>query len=720
MSVQDYKEGLISSDNDVHHVGTDVQQSGPGTQATQDVPRKGFRDITVIQTNDMMGGDEEIKLTSEYYWPQSKRRKKKQQKERQKYDDCAVCIRRIVHRTPRGDMAGRTELVIQSKPLCAAFREIVGNTYDSIDINSTPIKIPAPFYELFFKRDIIRTYGSDSGPYENLRDEFKHLDDFISNDKLTVRNHQEYESLIGQNMISCETLWTLFPPNELLIRNDGEAPECWICRDIAQDGLYWSISGVRLAFDGRKIGLTKERYPISFQGRVNGTMYISDLPLLPVRYFRGWNNMRKRLEKRGEKFKGIMRKDLDGHTYRHYQGPLWGIYGVSSAPTSKINQRVVVDYKGYLDYHVHEVVRLEDQGPIRRSKSKTVDSDSDSEDDDTGDPSDTASPEEGDENSDEDVFTQLLNRVSERYDMRGGKEEDLLLLCPARIPAYALKAKEWGWVLLDELQEVCSSSDAFDSLQVDADTKSLIKSLVHGHSVQTDDFDDVIPGKGKGLVLLLGGNPGIGKTLTAESISELHGRPLYNVSAGELSVNVTNVEKGLQKIFHLGKRWNAIILLDEADVVMSKRSNTDLERNAIVAVWLRMLDYFEGVLFLTSNLTENLDTAFLSRIHLRIDLPDLTNEDRSAIWKNILKFNTKTTQESSWTPEMLAALGKLNVNGREIKNLLVTANRHACSFGESLSLKYLYDVVKVELSRLENIREVLSELERLLPTNETT
>lgn len=68
-----------------------------------------------------------------------------------------------------------------------------------------------------------------------------------------------------------------------------------------------------------------------------------------------------------------------------------------------------------------------------------------------------------------------------------------------------------------------------------------------------------------------------------ESIAELYGYPLYSVSGGELSVNVTKVEEELKKIFALGKRWNAIVLLDEADVVMSKRSSKDLERNAIIA-----------------------------------------------------------------------------------------------------------------------------------------
>ena len=63
----------------------------------------------------------------------------------------------------------------------------------------------------------------------------------------------------------------------------------------------------------------------------------------------------------------------------------------------------------------------------------------------------------------------------------------------------------------------------------------------------------------------------------------MYGSPLYSVSGGELSVDVKKVEEKLTSVFELGKRWKAIVLLDEADVVMTKRTSSELERNAIVA-----------------------------------------------------------------------------------------------------------------------------------------
>lgn len=104
-----------------------------------------------------------------------------------------------------------------------------------------------------------------------------------------------------------------------------------------------------------------------------------------------------------------------------------------------------------------------------------------------------------------DAFSKLLFAVSEKYGIKDGMD-DLLLLCPARVPGYCLTTKEWGWMLIDELKRIESSDTAFNSLQIDYATKKLVKSLVLGHqSADSEDFDDMISGKGRGLVMLLNG-----------------------------------------------------------------------------------------------------------------------------------------------------------------------------------------------------------------------
>jgi AAA+ superfamily predicted ATPase len=114
------------------------------------------------------------------------------------------------------------------------------------------------------------------------------------------------------------------------------------------------------------------------------------------------------------------------------------------------------------------------------------------------------------------------------------------------------------------------------------------------------------------------GAPGVGKTSTVECIAELVAKPLYPITSGDLGSSAEAVEKNLKKHFTLANKWNCIMLLDEADAFLAKRKQYDLQRNSIVAVFLRMLDYFQGILFLTTNRMVEFDEAFKSRIHISL------------------------------------------------------------------------------------------------------
>jgi hypothetical protein len=92
---------------------------------------------------------------------------------------------------------------------------------------------------------------------------------------------------------------------------------------------------------------------------------------------------------------------------------------------------------------------------------------------------------------------------------------DELITSPAGIPAYSLRAKKWGFILIDGIKDITWHEESFDGLQLESSMKVAIRDLVAGHTSIGDDFDDLIKGKGKGLVFLLYGPPGSGKTMTA-------------------------------------------------------------------------------------------------------------------------------------------------------------------------------------------------------------
>lgn len=146
------------------------------------------------------------------------------------------------------------------------------------------------------------------------------------------------------------------------------------------------------------------------------------------------------------------------------------------------------------------------------------------------------------------------------------------------------------------MQDIKWDARAFDSLvlpHAQQDLKQLILAFADAHSEHLDGFDDIIQGKGRGVIMLLSGPPGVGKTLTAESVAEVMKVPLYVLSAGDLGTSPSKVEDSLKDILSIVPRWNAVLLLDEADVFMEARNATDLGRNELVSIFLRMLEYYE-------------------------------------------------------------------------------------------------------------------------------
>lgn len=174
--------------------------------------------------------------------------------------------------------------------------------------------------------------------------------------------------------------------------------------------------------------------------------------------------------------------------------------------------------------------------------------------------------------------------------------------------------------------------------------KELILGFTATQQLWRNSFDDVISGKGRGIIMLLSGPPGVGKTLTAESVAEEMKVPLYLLSAGELGHDNAMVEARLSTVFDMVTRWNAVLLLDESEIFLEERSLENLERNKLVCTFLRVLEYYEGIMFMTTNRVKTIDSAFQSRIHISLDYQELTMESRKQIWTNFLGQYNKTQE----------------------------------------------------------------------------
>jgi hypothetical protein len=264
-------------------------------------------------------------------------------------------------------------------------------------------------------------------------------------------------------------------------------------------------------------------------------------------------------------------------------------------------------------------------------------------------------------------------------------EEELLIASPV-VLGFAFSEKLWLEFSLSGIEEIKWNAEAFDSLVLPDRIKSNLKGLVSSHRFNAArTIDDVIQGKGKGLNVVLHGPPGVGKTLTGESIAEYLKCPLYAVSAGELGTSSGTLERDLNRIMDITHSWGAILLLDEADVFLEARQPHDIHRNSLVSVFLRLTEYYQGILFLTTNRVETFDEAFQSRIHMGIRYENLPPKARKKIWQHHIgkaeKMAKQENEEKGKSKETrlfkdvdFEELSKRNMNGRQVSTRLMLLN----------------------------------------------
>ncbi|RSH83922.1 hypothetical protein EHS25_005166 [Saitozyma podzolica] len=278
---------------------------------------------------------------------------------------------------------------------------------------------------------------------------------------------------------------------------------------------------------------------------------------------------------------------------------------------------------------------------------------------------------------------------------------DLYFLLPPSVHGFSFKAKRWGEFLVDNLSPIEWGENAFEHLVIPDEYRKVIRSLVDVHTgaLGSQVITDVVAGKGEGLILALHGRPGTGKTLTAEAVSDHLHTPLYIVSTGELGTTAAVLEKKLSEVLDLATAWKAVLLIDEADIFLEKRAVSHVERNALVGVFLRLLEYYNGVLILTTNRLEEFDEAFASRFSLTLPFPELNRKSRETLWLKVrlLILRCRPELDAAQTRKQfrLDELSCLEVNGRAIKQVIRTSQALALGDGQPLAMNHLRRVMSL-------------------------
>ncbi|KAK2614233.1 hypothetical protein N8I77_001079 [Diaporthe amygdali] len=671
-----------------------------------------------------------------------------------KYDGFCFHVRRTF------DWEGKykaTVVDVKSKALRECLQDVIGNIKGVSLVDETPKLDPNVLFLYLedlrkharqLKKQVKKPSASDKQErkkevkwLEEKRLHLKVLVKYIDKDYEHIKN--SLHPMLEHGLITFDLLWALWKPGTLAYTTTyGSHDEPRVFKvDTAEKhfhmskGEFYYVDGKYFEYDGKQFGYGRMMEEI---GEFRGAKKITSLSSYPLKYHKNEEQIRKDLIERGKKFAA-----LSGVHYKSHQGMAY-YKKKKSIIKVNVNGRVMIDPA------IHR--RINPNYPISLVRPKeqdilTEDEESDDEEgcciagsDSEDDGAQERDFEEGEEkvryvtkvikdnkgrmsivrmtkDEAEEMNKEKLSKVETQDDAiidgssdegkpQGSKktpewtDEEYLIASPV-VLGFSFGEKLWLEFTVSGVQDIRWNEHAYESLVLEKRTKETVKALVESHKYHAaESIDDVIQGKGKGLVSVLHGPPGTGKTLTAEGISELLKCPLYMVSAGELGTDSRVLEGELQRILDICHAWGAILLLDEADVFLEKRNMHDIHRNALVSIFLRQLEYFQGILFLTTNRVETFDDAFQSRIHIALRYDPLDLKAKKAIFKMFVeKARSQQKSDSApFTEEEYNTLARHDLNGRQIKNTVIRAQALAVNKGEPLSMVHVRQILDVQVN----------------------
>jgi len=186
---------------------------------------------------------------------------------------------------------------------------------------------------------------------------------------------------------------------------------------------------------------------------------------------------------------------------------------------------------------------------------------------------------------------------------------------------------------------------------------------------------------GRGIAVLMHGPPGTGKTLSAEAIASELNRPLLVASVPSLQSKwVGDTEKRLEALFTEARAQRAVLFLDEADSLLTRRGEAGASRHddSRVNVLLGLIERHNDLVLLATNRPEALDTALERRITYQVIFERPGAGARAAIWRGLLPTTVPTDDSLDFDQ-----LGReFALSGGQIKNAVLKAAFRAASNGE--------------------------------------
>ncbi|KAK8069907.1 P-loop containing nucleoside triphosphate hydrolase protein [Apiospora phragmitis] len=548
----------------------------------------------------------------------------------------------IVRHFSYADTAIDTRLYVNRAPLRQLVYDVIGNyPCESIDVKE--VQISAPYYCLFHYRQELEAVGVSR---------FENAGDDESLGQLTIllnwiKKHFELEIAAHERCvanqvkaIAFENLWTLFRPGTLVLAKMLNSPRGFRVRDHWDDDDY---------NDEGRAGLVLRAEFIDFDGDGLGTR---ELELFLPKYTGNRElselvTMPLNLMDDAAATRELLLKR--GRTMESYTGQHFLQYNGVGLKHERhgiqrihVSGRVMIDCKTFHKERPNDAFTVEELSP--------------------------QDEKEAERRAEKRAMRGYVADTTTMDEKEAPEQRPLsdkeAIIATSLVRGYAFTNKEFLEFSVENLSEIVWNIRCFDELVLEAGTKRTVQALVSMHSTRQSNFDDIVKGKGKAC----------------------------------------HLDRELARIMRMTSAWRAVLLIDEADVFLEQRSPHNMHRNAMVSVFLRLLEYFSGILFLTTNRVKFFDEAFKSRIHIPIRYTNLSQESRLQIWRNFLARIARSEGDEGSdeaakplvSEKELATLAEHDLNGRQIKNVIKAAESLAAFEGKPLNMEQLQEVTKIQ------------------------
>lgn len=254
------------------------------------------------------------------------------------------------------------------------------------------------------------------------------------------------------------------------------------------------------------------------------------------------------------------------------------------------------------------------------------------------------------------------------------------------MPGFDLERKSWGLFDIDEVEAIKFNENAWKHIVLDESSKNVIEGVVGAFDFSEEAVADE---EQTGLVILLHGPTGTGKTATVEAIAEHFKRPLYSLSVYSLPLDTILLVDTLTSRLDAARSWNAIVLIEAGDILMqTQRHEPLMDDHVRISTILEFFEQHRCIVFVTAKTT---CTAYMSHFAMTIQYPELDCDSRQTMWSNMLSGEANNISRRD-----IEELSRVAVNGRAMRNIHTTAKALARSSKQPLSLYHLKTAAKTQ------------------------